>query len=177
MYTHFLYYTATVNVTSPAETSSTPFKIPSTTTQLLVSSVQTSLVQIFMPTPSAFSDMPPPLTVTTTVTVTNTCEDQSNIQTREMIAWLLTVLLTMLLTVLFTVVIFLAKIRNVHNQKRKLLKRKGNEAQEDELEENPGYEASNAQTSLCEVMKNPCYIASEARRISETQLGIYESIK
>ena len=111
--------------------------------------------------------------------LSSACEDQfeSNIQTREMVAWLLTVLLTILLTVLFTVVIFVAKIRNVRNRKRKLLRRKENEAQEDELEENPGYEASNARSSLCEIMDNPCYIASEARWISETQSGIYESIK
>ena len=150
-----------MSATSPAETSSTPFKVSATT---------------LTPTPSMFSDMTPPLTVTTTVT--NTCGDQSNnIQTREMIAWLLTVLLTILLTVLFTIVIFAAKIRNVHNRKRKLLSRKGNEAQEDELEENPGYESSNPRSSLCEVVDNPCYVTSEARRISETPSGVYESIK
>jgi hypothetical protein len=127
-------------------------------------------------TPSELKDTPTPFTVTTTNLIL--CGNES-IHAREIVAWFLTVLLTILLIVLFTVVIFVTTIRNVYDRKRNLpLRRKGNRAQEEELEDNPGYEAtSNARPSLCEVMDNPCYITTEANRVSETQSGLYESIK
>lgn len=49
--------------------------------------------------------------------------------------------------------------------------------EDDELEDNPGYEPSNARPSLCEVMENPCYQVTEAKRTSETESALYESIK
>ena len=57
------------------------------------------------------------------------------------------------------------------------MRRKEIQAQEDELEDNPGYEASNARTSLCEGMENPCYKITEANRTSELESALYESIK
>ena len=57
------------------------------------------------------------------------------------------------------------------------VRRKEIQAQEDELEDNPGYEASDAQTSLCEVMENPYYKNTEVRQTSESESALYESIK
>ena len=169
VYYTLLYKGATVNATS---LSSTQYETLSPTTAELAPSVQTSITgapTILMPTSSDHKDMPPLLATDTNI------HERGTIQTREIVAWCLAVLLTILSTVLLTVVIFTA-IRTIHNRKRNT-RRKEIQAQEDELEDNPGYEASNARPSLCEVMENPCYIATQAKRVSESDSVLYESIK
>ena len=151
---------------------STQYETSSPTTAELAPSVQTSTTgtpTILMPTSSGHKDVPPLLATATNI------REQGTIQTREIVAWCLTVLLTILSTVLLTIAIFTA-IRTIHNRKRNA-RRKEIQAQEDEVEDNPGYGTSNARPSLCEVMENPCYIATQAKRVSESDSALYESIK
>ena len=137
----------------------------------LVTSTPTPTVRtatIPISTPSGYTQTP-------TLLVTTATNLQETIHTREIVAWCLVLLLTMLILLLITTVCAHITVQNVHRKRQ--ARRREIQAQEDELEDNPGYEASNARPSLCKVVENPCYKVNEAKRTSESESALYESIK
>ena len=139
------------------------------TTSIETSTMRSTSI-VLMSIPSGYKETPPPLQASTT----NVHVDRT-IQNREIIAWCLAVLLTILTTGLLIILISIT-IRNIYNRKRNA-RRKETQTQEDELEDNQRYGVTKTRPSLLEVMENPCYRATTANRLPETQSAVYESIK